>query len=96
MCKRIRIELSIVNEWSCVNILSFNLEKTHFILFTNCKSVKNPVIRINDNFFERVKDTNLWVFISMKIYSGWITYHILVTSYQQVLQYLTVLAVSLL
>ena len=41
MCKYISRELSIVNEWFCVNKLSFILEK--HILFTNCKSVKNSV-----------------------------------------------------
>ena len=55
MCKSISRELNIVNEWFCVDKLSLNLEKKHFILFTNCKSVKNPVIKINDNVIERVK-----------------------------------------
>ena len=53
-------KLSIVDEWFCVNKLSLYLEKTHFILFTNCKSVKNPVVRINDNVIERVKCKFFW------------------------------------
>ena len=40
MCKNINTELSIVNEWFCVNKLSLNLEKIHVNLFKNCKSVK--------------------------------------------------------
>ena len=44
MCKSISRELNIVNEWFCVNKLSLNLEKTHFVLSTNCKSVKNQKI----------------------------------------------------
>ena len=55
MCKSISRKLNIVNEWFCENILSLNLEKTHFILFAHCRSVKNPVIKINDNVIERVK-----------------------------------------
>ena len=55
MCKGISRELSIVNEWFCINKLSLNVEKTHLILYTNCKSVKDPVIKINDNVIERVK-----------------------------------------
>ena len=57
MFKSISRELSIVNEWYCANKLSLNVEKTHLILFTNCKSVKNPMIKINDNVTDRVKDT---------------------------------------
>ena len=66
MCKRTNSrELSIVNEWFCVNKFSLNLEKTHFILFTNCKSVKIPVIKINDNVIERVIVTkNLGIYIN--------------------------------
>ena len=93
MCKSISRELSIVNEWFCVNKLSLYLEKTHFILFTNSKSVKNPVIKINYNFIERVKVTkNLGIYIIEDL--SWI-YQILVTSYQKVLQYFSMLAVSL-
>ena len=93
MCKSISRELNIVNEWFCVNKLSLNLEKTHFILFTNCKSVKNPVIKINDNVIERVKVTKfLGIYINENL--SWMD-HILVTSYQKVLQYLTMLAASL-
>ena len=35
----------------------FKFKKTHFILLTNCKSVKNPVRKIHDNVIERVKAT---------------------------------------
>ena len=59
MCKSISREINIVNEWFCVNKLSLNLEKTHFILSTNCKSVKNRVIKINYNVIKRVKDTKI-------------------------------------
>ena len=60
MCKSISRELNIANEWFSVNKLSINLEETHFNLFTNCKSVKNPIIKINDNVIERVKVTTFW------------------------------------
>ena len=58
MCKSISRELNIVNEWFCENKLYLNLKKTHFILFAHCRSVKNPVIKINDNVIERVKAKN--------------------------------------
>ena len=68
MCKSISRELNIVNEWFCVNKLFLNLEKTHFILFTNCKSVKNPVIKINDKIIERVKATKfVGIYINEKL-----------------------------
>ena len=93
MCKSIKTELCIINEWFSVNKPSVNLEKTHFILFANCKSVKNPVIKINDNVIERVKVTKLLrIYINENL--SWMD-HILVTSDQKVLQYFTVLAVSL-
>ena len=57
MCRSISRESNIVNEWFCVNKLSLYFEKTHFILFTNCITVKNHVIKINDNVIERVKVT---------------------------------------
>ena len=59
MCERISRELSIVNEWFCVNRLSQTLGKAYFILFVYCKSVKHPVIKINNNVIERVKVTQL-------------------------------------
>ena len=93
MCKSISRELGIVNEWSCVDKLSLNFEKTHSILSTNCKSVKNPVKNINNNVIERVKVTqNFGIYINENL--SWMD-HILATSYQKVLQYFTVLAVSL-
>ena len=93
MCKSISRELNIFNEWVCVYKLFLNLEKTHFILFTNCKSLKNPVIKINDNVIERLKVTKiLGIYINENL--SWMD-HILATSYQKILQYFTVLASSL-
>ena len=37
-----------------------NLEKTHFILFTNWKSVKNLVLKVNDDVIEIVKVTTFF------------------------------------
>ena len=52
MCKSISREVSIVNEWLCVNKLSIKK-------FLYCKSVTNPVAKIKDNITERVKVTKL-------------------------------------
>ena len=47
-------ELRIVNEGFCVKDF-VNLEKTHFIQRTNCKSIISPTIKKMDNVFENVK-----------------------------------------
>ena len=32
----------------------------HFILFAKCKSIKNPIIKINDNVIQRVNIARFW------------------------------------
>ena len=54
-CKKLMVNYA-VSEWFCVDKLSLNLEKTHFMLYKNCKK---PVIKINGNIVERMKVTKL-------------------------------------
>ena len=50
----------VVSEWFCVNRLLSYIEKTHFMLFTNFKSYKHPVIKVNNSVIQKVKATNFY------------------------------------
>ncbi len=57
-------ELSKICTWLIVNKLSLNVGKTKYTVFhTKQKKIKSPIIKINDNIIEKVKDFNFLVLI---------------------------------
>ncbi len=56
---KINNELSKICTWLIVNKLSLNVSKTKYTVFhTKQKNIKSPIIKINDNIIENVKDFN--------------------------------------
>ena len=71
---RLNEKLVLVNEWFNINELSLNVQKTHYMIFSNCTNRSHDDVIINGRVLERVKYTNfLGVIIDDKL--SW-KYHI--------------------
>ena len=68
ICNTMNQELSRVVEWLNVNKLSLNIDKSHFMVFSNKKYTFEPIITVNNTPIDRIYETKfLGVIIDSKL-----------------------------